>query len=235
MSTRSGTSYQAAAMAAAAADLEATIAALQAENARLRAQTAAADAAAGSAREQPQVRLLSAAENVPILAKFEDIKQQEDNPVQRGHLAPPTISRLDLSIEPGMVRARTAGPAIQREYEVIAAALSYSWDALAVMQQQCSAVDIPEDRRKSLSVVVSAVEQVVQFLHERRDLLVTKGEFKNDPNLVKAVEMSLGGTDGLPISSTRVQQVLKSATTAQVGYLQKQSAKQQVVAPSQNP
>ena len=84
-------------------------------------------------------------------------------------------------------------------------------------------------------MVVSAVDQVVQYLHERRDLLVAKGEFKNDPNLVKAVELSLGGTDGLPISSSRVQQLLKAATTAQVSYLQKHSAKQQVVAPSQNP
>lgn len=81
-------------------------------------------------------------------------------------------------------------------------------------------------------MVVSAVGQVVQFLHERRDLLVAKGEFKSDPNL--AVEMSLNGTDGLPIASSRVQQLLEKATYAQVAYLQKQSAKQQVVAPSQH-
>jgi hypothetical protein len=133
-----------------------------------------------------------------------------------------------------MVRAGTAGPAIKKEYEVVAAVLSYMWDIKAALVQQCSAEDIPVARRQSLAVAVSALTLVVQFLHERRDLLVTKGEFRSDPYLVKAVEMGLNGTDGVPISSSRVQQLLEKAAAAQVGYLHKQSAKH-TAGPSKDP
>jgi hypothetical protein len=209
------------------ADLAAQIAALQTQLADVQVRLASAEANAGQgSKAQPQVHQLSSAANVPALAKFEDIQQQDDNPVRRGHQSPPTIALLDLSLESGMVRAGMAGPAIKREYEVVAPVLSYLWDIKAALAQQCSADDIPDARRQSLAVAVSALDQVVQFLHERRDLLVAKGEFKSDPYLVKAVEMGLNGTDGLPVSSSRVQQLLEKAAAAQVGYLHKQSAKQ---------
>lgn len=227
--TRSGTSYRAnmAQQGGGDVDLAAQFAAVQTQLSDLAARLAVAEAAANqSTRKQPRVHQLEAAADVPNLATFEDIKQQSNNPVQRGHQAPPTISMLDLSLESGMVRAAVAGPAIKKEYEVIAPVLSYLWDISAALQQQCSAADIPEDRRQSLAVLVSAQNLVVEFLHERRDLLVAKGEFKHDPSLVKAVEMGLNGTDGLPVSSSRVQQLLEKAAVAQVGYLHKQSAKQ---------
>lgn len=178
-------------------DLNVTVAALQAQLASLQAQLAAVGSATPqTSRAQPQVQPLVSAANVPLLTKFEDIQQHNDNPVQRGHQAPPTISLLDLSLEPGMVRAGVAGPAIKKEYEVVAPVLSYLWDIKAALQQQCSSSDIQDARMQSLAVLVSALDQVVQFLLERRDLLIAKGEFKSDPCLVKAVEMSLNGTDG---------------------------------------
>lgn len=153
--TRSGSSYRAA--MAAQPDIAAQVAALQVQLADMQARLATAEATASqSAKGQPQVHQLSEAANVPVLAGFEDIKQQIDNPVQRGHQAPHTISLLDLSLEAGMVRAGVAGPAIKREYDVVAPVLSYLWDIKAAFTQQCSSDDIPASRRQSLAVAVSA-------------------------------------------------------------------------------
>lgn len=237
MRTRSGAQAAAAMSTPGNAHLDAQIAALQTQVASLQAQVANAGPVADIApvpNAQPRVHPLTAVANVPVLDSFSDINKLQNNPVQRGHHAPPTISLLDLSLEAGMMRASAAGPAIKREYEVIAAVLSYLWDIKAAFEQQCSADDVPETRRKSLSVPVSALGEVVDFLHARRDLLVTKGEFKNDPCLVKAVEMGLNGTDGLPITNSRVHDLLEKATASQVVYLQKQSAKQAAVGTSRD-
>ncbi|KAF6263848.1 hypothetical protein COO60DRAFT_1624430 [Scenedesmus sp. NREL 46B-D3] len=66
---------------------------------------------------------------------------------------------------------------------------------------------------------------VLDFLIERHDLLVAKGEFKHDPSLVQALEQGLSGVDGLPITSSRVMQLLEKQASARVVALTKQSAK----------
>ncbi|KAF6250864.1 hypothetical protein COO60DRAFT_1629286 [Scenedesmus sp. NREL 46B-D3] len=93
------------------------------------------------------------------------------------------------------------------------------------LEEQATASDMPENRRKSLAVVVTANMAVLDFLVERHDLLVAKGEFKHDPSLVQALEQGLSGVDGLPITSSRVMQLLEKQASARVVALTKQSAK----------
>ncbi|WIA17724.1 hypothetical protein OEZ85_009241 [Tetradesmus obliquus] len=167
-------------------------------------------------------------DNVVNITEFSGIVHQRTNPVQRSAVAPVTCSLLDLECESGRIRASKAGPAVVKEYdETVAPALSYLYDAQQALEQLIRAADIPEARRKSLAVIAAAQKAVLDFLTERHDLLVAKGEFKHDPSLLHALEQGLAGVEGLPIQSGgRVQQHLEKLASARVLALTKQSAKQ---------
>jgi hypothetical protein len=115
-----------------------------------------------------------------------------------------------------------------KEYdETVAPVVSYFYDAQQALERLIRAGDIPEARRKSLAVVAAAQKAVLDFLIERHDLLVAKGEFKHDLSLLYALEQGLAGVEGLPIqSSGRVQQLLEKHASARVLALTQQSAKQ---------
>lgn len=185
-----------------------------------------------SSRGRPVVRVPEAVAGVAALAELSDIPHQPSNPVQRSTQAPASIALLDLEGETGYIRANRAGAPVAREYaETVAPVLSYLFDLQHALEQQCSAADIPEVRRKSLAVVMTGLQAVVEFVTERHDLLVAKGEFKHDPCLVQALEQSLAGVEGLPIVSSRVQQLLERQASARVLALTKQSA-QRTAGPS---
>lgn len=216
-----------------AEEIEARFQALQDENARLAAEVAAlqlAKSEQGSSpysRGRPAVQVPEALQNVPMLSQLSDIQHQPQNPVRRSPQAPDFISCIDVECEPGYIRACRAGPAVSKEYsEIVAPLASYRFDSQQALEQQVRASDIPEDRRKSLAVVVTALRAELDFIIDRHDLLVIKGEFKHDPCMVQALEQGLSGVEGLPISSSRVQQLLEKQSSARQVALTKQSAKQ---------
>uniref|UniRef100_A0A383VXS6 Uncharacterized protein n=1 Tax=Tetradesmus obliquus TaxID=3088 RepID=A0A383VXS6_TETOB len=135
---------------------------------------------------------------------------------------------LNLECESGHIRASKAGPAVAKEYdETVAPLLSYFFDTQQALEQQIRASDIPEVRRKSLAVIAAAQRGLLDFLIERHDLLVAKGEFKHDPGLLHALEQGLAGVEGVPIQAEgRVHKMLQQHNSARVVALTKQSAKQ---------
>ncbi|KAF6256385.1 hypothetical protein COO60DRAFT_1529794, partial [Scenedesmus sp. NREL 46B-D3] len=151
------------------------------------------------------VQVPATADNVRLLQVLSDIRHQPRNPVQRSPLAPDYIAPIDVEGELGYIRASRAGPAVGQEYaETVGPLVSYLYDIRQALEEQATASDLPENRRKPLAVVVTANRAVLDFLVERHDLLVAKGEFKHDPSLVQALEQGLSGVDGLPITSSRV-------------------------------
>lgn len=216
-----------------AEETAAEVAALRNELTRLTAEVAAKSAqpepgSSSCSRGRPTVQVAEPVDNVVNITEFSGIVHQRTNPVQRPAVAPDTCSLLDLECESGHIRASKAGPAVVKEYdETVAPALSYLYDAQQALDQLIRAADIPEARRKSLAVIAAAQKAVLDFLTERHDLLVAKGEFKHDPSLLHALEQGLAGVEGLPIqSSGRVQQHLEKLASARVLPLTKQSAKQ---------
>ncbi|KAF6253856.1 hypothetical protein COO60DRAFT_1544618, partial [Scenedesmus sp. NREL 46B-D3] len=158
--------------------------------------------------------------------ELSDIRHQPRNPVQRSPLAPDYIAPIDVEGEPGYFRESRAGPAVGREYaETVGPLVSYLYDIQQAREEQATASDLPENRRKSLAVVVTANRAVLDFLVERHGLLVAQGEFKHEPSLLQALEHGLSGVDGLPITSSRVMQLLEKQASARVVALTKQSAK----------
>lgn len=214
-------------------ELLAEVQTLRNENARILEELAAlklvqaGQGSASSSRGRPSVQAAEALANVPVLAKLSDIVHQPSNPVQRSAQAPDSIALIDVECEPGYIRAKQAGAAVAREYaESNAPLLSYLYDAQQELEKQIRAADIPEDRRKSLAVIAAALRAVLDFLIERHDLLVAKGEYKHSPGLVQALELGLAGVEGVPIHSSRVMQELQKHAAARVAALTKQSAKQ---------
>eukprot|EP00775_Hariotina_reticulata_P014938 gene14938-15143_t len=206
----------------------ALVQALQVRVAQLEARLPGQAGEAGEVAATPKMLDLGGAAgtaNVPLLNEFVDLPHSSFNPVQRGHRASSTASLLDMGLERGMFSAAAAGPAVKKEYEAVGSALSYLWDLAEVLVQQCSSSDIPAARRKSLSVPISALQQVVRLLEERRDLPIAKGEFKTSPELVKAMELGMNGISNLPVTSSKMQGLMDKTMAVQMGYLQKQSAK----------
>ncbi|KAF6249589.1 hypothetical protein COO60DRAFT_1630120 [Scenedesmus sp. NREL 46B-D3] len=142
------------------------------------------------------------------------------------HWPPTTLPPLMWRASRGYIRASRAGPAVGREYaETVGPLVSYLYDIQQALEEQATASDLPENRRKSLAVVVTANRAVLDFLVERHNLLVAIGEFKHDPSLVQALEQGRSGVDGLPITSSHMIHLLEKQASAQVVALTKQSAK----------
>lgn len=136
---------------------------------------------------------------------------------------PKTCQRIDLMGELGFMHVQHAPGFIQTEYEVWAPAISYMYDALECLKEQVGAVQssISEGRRQSLAVPVTALE----YMLERRDLLMAKGIYKDNPGVAAAVGLALDGPSSTALVSSRVQEIVGQAHTMQLQQMVKAQAK----------
>ena len=161
---------------------------------------------------------------VPLLGDYSSIPHHVNNPVQRPVPSSPTIKLLDLERERGYLAVRKAKSlAVEKEYEHLAPAVSYLFDAFDALEVQSSAADIPQTRRESLRVAVGAVGGALEYLVAVRDLLMLRGE--EGPATASLVESALRGLGPGPIVSTVVREKLSALDSGVTGQLAKLLAK----------
>jgi hypothetical protein len=151
------------------------------------------------------VRQYDAVESVPHRRGLNEIPCDANNPVRRPTGSAVTCAKLDLALERGMKAVSQASPSVQIEYKNWAPAVSYLHDLLREAELQCNADDIPAERRASLGVFLTALEEVYEFMAGQLDLLKLKGERLRNPELVEAVAQSVHGPADLPLSSQAVK------------------------------
>jgi hypothetical protein len=111
------------------------------------------------------------------------------------------------------------------EYGNWAPVVSYLFDLTVELEEQCNADDIPWDRRASLAVCLTGLNEVLDFGMQQVDLLKLKGEKANAPQVVEAVTEALHGVDDLPLQSVAVRKMMKEVATLQVAASLKAAAK----------
>jgi len=196
-------------------ELRGQVQALQAQVAELRAaQTAAEGPSKGVSSDKP--REFAPRADVPTLTKLSEVGHRELNPVARRPHHPKLCQKVDLTGELGHMKVERAPAFVQHEYEVWACAISYFYDALECLKEQISATQLTEARRVSLAVPTTALEHVLEYMLERRDLLITKAEFKDQPGVATAVGLALDGPASTALSSSRVQELIAQAHTVQL-------------------
>lgn len=195
-------------------ELRGQVQALQTLVNELTVKQQAADASSSKDKDNPRVYAPRA--DVPILTKLSEILHRVLNPVRRRPHHPNVCQKVDLTGELGHMKVERAPAFILHEHEVWSCAISYLHDALECLKEQISATQIAEARRTSLAVPVTALEHVYEYMLERRDLLITKAEFKDQPGVATAVSLALDGPASTALSSSRVQELIGQAHTMQL-------------------
>ena len=170
-------------------------------------------------------RVYTPSANVPILAKLSDVAHLASNPVRRQPHHPALCQKVDLTGELGHMKVQQAPAFVQHEYEVWACAVSYLYDSVEALKVQISAQEIPAQRQPSLAVPVTANEHVLEYMLERRDLLIAKAEFKDQPGVAAAVGLALDGPSSTALRSERVQELVSQAHTMQLSAMVASAAK----------
>ena len=182
----------------------------------------------GQGTSKPVVVLrYDAIDDVELRTVLSEVPHQVTNPVQRPTGSATTCLGLDLGLERGMLAVKKAPFATQVEYKRWAPMVSYLFDAVMDLERQCSSSDVPEERRKSIAVVLTHLREVLGYSTTQLDLLKLKGERANAPEVVDAVVQAVQGHHDLPISSPAVQAALTQVSHLSLLASMKAAAKAQ--------
>jgi hypothetical protein len=142
--------------------------------------------------------------DAPTLATLAELRCGASNPVQRSNGSAATCAKMDLALERGWISVRQASPSVQIEYKNWAPSVSYLYDLVELLKVQCNAIDVPEERRGSLAIPLTGLEELLGYMISQLDLLKLKGERPRDPEVVEAVAQAIHGQADLPLASPTV-------------------------------
>lgn len=149
----------------------------------------------------------------PVLdcRKVSLVPHRRNNPVARPITASPRPALFDLENERGYQAIKNLrSTATQFEYKWTATGVSYLFDSLSELRQQCARPDLTEGARTSFATIERHFKLGLDILVNRLDFLKLIALLgTTDPGLIKYAEERLVGTSGLPLHAPNLLAVVK--------------------------